>query len=260
VNEQNMSRTMELKDDWEFNVLGIYNYRKPGPLSHYIQFIIENHEFVEGDIVEAGVFNGRSLLSIGLLLKEQSSPKQVYGYDTFAGFPNIFNINDDFSKFEELFSDDRISKIHLEKIRKNIDYRSLDLPNAVSPDNISLSGNFSNNSISTLQKKIDFLGLDNVHLVPGHFHDTMTDSNAKTNTIMATLLDCDLYQSYIDSLPFIWKRLSKGGYIYLDEYYSLKFPGARIATDEFFSDKRDKPQQHEVELGDFERWYVRKRF
>ena len=86
----------------------------------------------------------------------------------------------------------------------------------------------------------------------------MTHDRAKTQKFMAALLDCDLYVSYRVALPFAWKRLTIGGYIYLDEYYSLKFPGGRIATDEFFATKMDKPHKHKDEPGDFERWYVRK--
>ena len=39
------------------------------------------------------------------------------------------------------------------------------------------------------------------------------------------------------SLPKAWENTTKGGMIYLDEYYSLKFPGAKIAVDEFIKDK-----------------------
>jgi hypothetical protein len=44
----------------------------------------------------------------------------------------------------------------------------------------------------------------------------------------------------------------------LDEYYSLKFPGARIATNEFFQDKQHKPQKHAHIHGEFERWFLKK--
>ena len=77
--------------------------------------------------------------------------------------------------------------------------------------------------------------------------------------LMAAILDCDLYESYHTSLNFIWPKLSDNGYIYLDEYYSLKFPGAMIATDEFFQTKRQKPICHMKEKGDFERWSVIKK-
>jgi len=249
---------MFLKDDWEFNVLGIYNYRKPGPLRHYFDYIIEHHDHIDGDICEAGVFKGRSLIATGLLLKELGSSKQVFGYDSFQGFPPIYHDNDDISKFDQLLKESKISEKHYAKVKKNQNFRSIDVNKKLSPENISLSGDFSSVKIEDIQRKIEFLSLDNVHLVPGPFSDTMTDVHVKTQKFMAALLDCDLYLSYKVALPFIWKRLTIGGYVYLDEYYSLKFPGARIATDEFFATKTDKPHKHKDEPGDFERWCARK--
>lgn len=246
-----------LKDDWEFNVLGIYNYRKAGSLHHYMDYIIEHHDYIDGDICEAGVYKGRSLLATGLLLKELGSSKQVFGYDSFQGFPPIYHGNDDVSKFSELFRDGRISKEYYEKIRRNLRFRSASLSAGISVANISLSGDFSDTKKEYIQSKIDFLGLDNIHLVSGLFANTMTDRGG-TQKFMAALLDCDLYLSYKVALPFVWERLALGGYIYLDEYYSLKFPGGRIATDEFFATKTDKPHKHRDVLGDFERWGVRK--
>ena len=44
--------------------------------------------------------------------------------------------------------------------------------------------------------------------------------------------------------------------IYLDEYYSLKFPGARIATDEFLNGKSAQLNMAHQTKGEFERWHV----
>ena len=249
---------MFLQDDWEFNVLGVYNYRKPGALSHYFDYILEHHDHIEGDIFEAGVFKGRSLLAAGLLLKELGSTKQVFGFDSFQGFSDAYHENDEMEKFDQLLAEGRISETHYGKTRHNLRLRSLDVQEDVSVKNISLSGDFSGVSIDDVKRKIAFLELDNVHLVPGLFTETMTVTQPKPEKMMAALVDCDLYSSYCSALPFIWERLSIGGYIFLDEYFSLKFPGARIATDEFFSQKMDKPHMHKLEPGDFERWYVRK--
>ncbi len=64
---------LTVNDDWEFSVLEIYNYKKPGKLDQLIKFIKENHTKFDGDILEAGVFRGKS--SIGCthqrFLKEQ---------------------------------------------------------------------------------------------------------------------------------------------------------------------------------------------
>jgi len=220
-----------------------------------MDFIIEHHDHIDGDICEAGVFRGRSLLATGLLLKELGSPKQVFGYDTFEGFPPVYHDKDDLSRFDGLAESGGISAQHYLKVIGNIELRSLDLPE-ISVANISGSGDFSNTAIQDVGRKVKFLGLDNVHLVQGCFADTMIGNRP----FMAALLDCDLYMSYKTALPFVWKNLVLGGYIYLDEYYSLKFPGARIATNEFFATKIDRPYKHKVRLGDFERWGVRKTY
>jgi hypothetical protein len=251
---------MSLQEDWEFNVLGAYNYRKPGPLQHYFDFIAENHDRIDGDILEAGVYQGRSLLGAALLLKELGSKKTVYGFDTFSGFPPVYHENDDLSKFDWLYEHKRISAEHREKVRRNVRHRSLHLGERrpATAANLSLSGDFSNNCREQLERKLEYLKLDNVKLIAGPFSATMLPSAAEPRRIMAALLDCDLYESYCVALPFLWPRMSTGGYLALDEYYSLKFPGARIATDEFFAGKGDGPQRHKVEPMDFERWYVRK--
>ena len=50
-------------------------------------------------------------------------------------------------------------------------------------------------------------------------------------------MDCDAYTSHIDSLNFIYPRMSTGGCIVFDDYNEKKWPGAKKAIDEFFSDK-----------------------
>lgn len=249
---------MILKEDWEYNTLGIYNYKRPGKLKNYIDFIIENQVYLEGDILEAGVFRGKTLLGIALLLKEINSNKKIYGFDSFSGFPPIYSEYDDIKKFFDLMNQGRISKEHYEKIEKNLTFKSFEIKGELGAKNLSASGDFSNTNIQSLQKKIELLELDNIILVPGNFDESMKSDQFPEMKLMAAILDCDLYMSYKVSLPFIWEKLVNGGYIYLDEYYSLKFPGARIACDEFFNNKFNKPQKHVQELGDFERWFVRK--
>lgn len=47
--------------------------------------------------------------------------------------------------------------------------------------------------------------------------------------------------------------------IYLDEYYSLKFPGARIACDEFLQDKSINMIKKKYKGSNFERCYIKKK-
>ena len=270
-----------LLEDWQFDVLGIYKYRRRGKLQHYYNFIMENCKHLEGDIIEAGVYNGKSLLATGLLLTDLKSDKKVYGFDSFKGFPPEFHENDYTDKFVGLCADGKITEQHLNFVKLNNMYvdallsskscqvreeamdKILKTSASECPSTISTSGDFSDVDWHILLRKIDMLDLSNVVLVPGFFEDTMTieyPEHMRIGKIMAALLDCDLYLSYKTALPFLWERLVQGGYIFLDEYYSLKYPGPRIAVDEFFEDKKNKPQKCVHEWGQFERWYVKKTY
>lgn len=247
-----------LHETWEFNVLGVSNYRTSSKLSAYFDFIKNNVADVPGDIVEAGVFQGRSLLATAMLLKELGSDRKVFGFDSFSGFPPVYHENDQLEKFDELATSGRISHSHADAAKRLKEYRAFLKGTPIDVKNISSSEAFAASNRETLERKIDFLGLDNVVLVPGPFNDTMTDHPETPSIIMATLIDCDLYDSYHTTLDFVWPRLSDGGFLFLDEYFSLKFAGARIACDEFFADKADKPERLSPPDEFFERWCVKK--
>ncbi len=249
---------LELHEDWEFNVLGIYNYKQPGPHDALYDFIRENHDRIEGDIVEAGVYRGKSLFGMAMLLKSLGSTKKIYGYDSFSGFPPVYDTKDDLERFDEMAAQGMISAEHLEKIRRNWEWRKLVSAKPQTVKTISSSGDFSDTSKALVEKKMEFLGLDNIVLVEGSFSDTMRSSAAAPESVMAVLMDCDLYKSYLDTFSFVWPRMSKGAMIYLDEYYSLKFPGARLATHEFLDGKAASLRMAPLKSGDFERWYVLK--
>jgi hypothetical protein len=223
------------QESWEFNTLNIYNYNKPGPLDLFYNFVRLSHHTLPGDIVEAGVFNGRTLLATALLLRELNSSKTVYGYDTFEGFPNSHFAEDNVSNsFFDQKLIDRMAKLKLIK--------ELDITNSNSSEishmNISSSGDFRKADLAKLYRKIEFLGLKNIKIIKGNFSETMSKSNTFKGDIFASFLDCDLYESYKTCLDFLWPKTIKGGIFYLDEYYSLKFPGAKIAVDEFLIDKK----------------------
>jgi hypothetical protein len=246
---------IKLKKNWEFNVLGIDNYKIQGKLTPYYDFIRDNHKLIEGDICEVGVYRGFSLLATAMLLKELGSNKIVWGFDSFEGFPE-YHDNDSLEKFNELYLKGLITEEHYQDSKLNQKFKEFVLKKNVDVKNISTSGDFSNNSLKDLEEKINYLELDNIKLIKGNFTETMKETLPENKEInfFAGLIDCDLYKGYQVSLPFIYNRLRKGSYVYLDEYYSLKFPGAKIATDEFFSLKSEKPFMHPKLSGDFERW------
>ena len=190
-------------------------------------------------------------------MKELNSDKKVFGFDSFYGFPSYHN-NDDLLNFEKLYSDGDITESHYQEYVLNKKHKEFMLGKSVGSSTISTSADFSKTSLSLLKAKIEYLGLDNIVLVDGDYKDTMVSEAYKKQLFMSSLIDCDLYEGHKISLPFVWDRMTHGGYMYLDEYYSLKFPGARIATNKFFSDKADKPKMYIRKPMDFERWFVKK--
>lgn len=249
-----------LKKDWEFNVLGVLNPRNAGALRFYFEFVRAQHATMGGDIVESGVYQGKSLLGMALMLKELGSNKKVYGFDSFSGFPPVYDEKDNFERFDDLVLRGGVTEEHYNDVKKNLKWRNSLSCSQVSPASISGSGDFSVTSKKLVEKKIEILGLDNVVLIDGPFSETMSGSDRPKN-IMCALMDCDLYQSYITTFNFIWPRLMDGGLIYLDEYYSLKFPGARIATNEFVESHGEAVlERFNTDNSEFERWGMWKRY
>jgi hypothetical protein len=125
--------------------------------------------------------------------------------------------------------------------------------------NISTLGDFSKTSYEFVMEKIDYFKLNNITLIKGEFKKTVPEFFSKKNiNISSCNIDCDLYDGYKILLPYVYQNLSKKGYIFLDEYYSLKFPGAKIATDDFCKKFKIKPKKHLTRLNEFERYYLTK--
>ena len=224
-------------------------------LRFWYQHARDKFDSIDGNIFEFGVFRGASLLSMAILLKRLGSDKQIYAFDSFQGFPS-YSEYDDFSQFDKLNLDKsllkRISILH--EIRNDTNLQVLD------PSNVSSSGNFSDTSKDALLKKIAYFGLDNITIIEGDFAETVEIFFESYNKkIFSANIDCDLYDGYKTTLPNIWNHLSTGGYVHLDEYYSLKFPGAKIACDEFCQLHNIQPhKQVSVPNSEYERWYLTK--
>ena len=241
--------------DFIYSALKIENHGNfsKSRLRFWFNHFKQNHKNIDGDIFEFGVFQGSSLLSMAILAKRIGSSKQIYGFDSFSGFPS-YSENDSLDKFKEMnLSNSVIKRVNaLQSIRSS----NTDLD----PSNISDAGDFSDTSLFKLKEKIDYLGLDNIKIIEGNFIDTVPNFFKNyTGKIFSANIDCDLYEGYKIILPHIENLLSRNGYVHLDEYYSLKFPGAKIATDEFLeSSTLILKSQPSVPSHEFERWYLTK--
>ncbi len=67
-----------------------------------------------------------------------------------------------------------------------------------------------------------------------------TSKNIENNKFKFVHLDVDNYQSYKESLEFFYERMVTNGIIVFDDYNCECCPGAKLAIDEFFADKKEK--------------------
>ena len=243
------------EDEYIFSILKIENHSLNSNTKFKVWFdhFRKFHDKIDGDIFEFGVYRGNSLISMALLMKRFKSRKKIYGFDSFSGFPN-YSAEDDFKQFmnnKKIFDQNHLKNIHIfEKLNKALN-------NKLDVNKISSSKDFSGTSYNYLKSLIKLFELDNVILIKGDFAKTVPKFFRKYDkNIFSANIDCDLYLGYKICLPIIWDKLMKNGMIYLDEYYSLKFPGPRIACNEFFEERNIKSLKTLKEFNKFDRNYL----
>lgn len=243
-------------EGWELNVLGVYDIVSPHPttgLEAWFEFLRGSAD-IAGDIGEFGVFRGRSLLGAALLLESLEDPRHVVGFDTFGGFPEV-GPEDDPAQFERMAERGQISAEHLARVRRNADHLAV-VGRSLDPRTSSSSGAFTDTSRADIERKADHLGVrERITLHEGDFRRTLALPENAARRWSGVLLDADLFDGYAVVLPEVHDRMSPGGMIYLDEYYSLKFPGPRLAVDAFCAERGIRPTLLRRD-GAFERWAI----
>jgi len=102
-------------------------------------------------------------------------------------------------------------------------------------------GDFSDTS---LEKVTNFLiDCSNVIFHPGFFPKTTV--NLKDKKFCFVYIDVDIYSSTKDCLNFFYERVTTGGVIVFDDYKWETCLGVKLAIDEFFSDKPERPVETE---------------
>jgi hypothetical protein len=183
---------------------------------------LEATRHVPGDVAECGVFQGGTLLAMGLYLRTRQFHKRLYGFDSFQGFDD--------------------SAVEFDR-------------RGGTPSPSLRTGMFNNTSRHAVSEHIRWLGLQRtVTLVPGFFAETL--DRVADHVFSFVHLDCDLYESYKYCLEFFYPRVSSGGVLLFDEYNDPGWTGATPAIDEFLSGRPERP----VEIQDrgYLKYYVKK--
>ena len=155
------------------------------------------HENIPGDFVETGVWRGGScILAKAIFNLRGIEDRAVWCCDSFEGMPVAGAKDLSIDRVSD-FSDRESHVVSQETVAEN--FRKFGL----------------------LDAKVKFL--------KGWFCDTLPTAPIKTISVLR--MDGDLYQSTIDTLNNLYDKVSKGGFIIVDDYYSWK--GCKQAVDEF---------------------------
>ncbi len=171
-----------------------------------LEYIKKNK--IKGDIIETGTFHGGGLILINNVLKAIKLKKNIWGYDTFKGIPNI-NL-----KHDAILGDKKIN-LNKKKI-KNYDLIYPSLKN-----------------VRFNLKKNGFKKLPN--LIVGDTRKTLKKKINLPKKISLIRLDTDFYESTLNELKILFPLLSKKGILIIDDYGHHK--GSKKAVDDYFKNK-----------------------
>lgn len=171
----------------------------------YFKDLVDQTAGVEGDIVECGVGGAQSLLFLAILVKVGLDKRNIWGFDSFEGFPAPTAA--DMSPRRVRAGQNAVS---VKKVLRNINDYIDDM-------------HFLNSRIS---------------LVPGFFEDSLAAYPHQSISLLH--LDVDLYDSYKVCLEELYPKLSVGGIVAFDEYVSEAhaWPGALKAIEEYFAGRQ----------------------
>lgn len=187
--------------DWP-QLLGytMVGHRRLDNLQHCIEEAIKHN--VPGDLVETGVWRGGATIFMRAVLKcHNVSDRIVWAADSFQGLPRPLN-NDD--------GNDLSAVVHLKV------------------------------SLDAVRENFSRFGLldDQVRFLEGWFSDTLP--NADIGSIAVLRLDGDLYSSTMESLQYLFPKVSLGGYVIIDDYYSWE--SCRSAVHDYFKSEGLRPR------------------
>lgn len=177
--------------DWPLFGYTMVGHRRLDNIQLCVESVLK--EDIPGDFVETGAWRGGStILMRGLLKVNEVTNRNVWVADSFEGLPVPKDENDG----ADLSQLDYLS-VSLEQVQLNF-------------------------------KKFDLLD-EQVKFLKGWFFDTLP--GAPINKIAVLRLDGDLYSSTMDALENLYHKVSKGGYVIVDDYYSWE--SCRRAVNEF---------------------------
>jgi O-methyltransferase len=156
---------------------------------------------LDGDVIEVGVYKGGS----GKILAKTMRNKTVHLFDTFEGMPDADPV--------------------------------INRPISSAGGNGHKKGDFADTSFEIVKEY--FSDCSNAKIVKGVFPES---SRYLDNTKFCFAhIDAIIYESVKSSSEFIYPRMVSAGAIVYDDYGFYSCPGTKIAVDEFYTGKKERP-------------------
>ncbi|MEH6515141.1 MAG: TylF/MycF/NovP-related O-methyltransferase [Halioglobus sp.] len=173
----------EFGRDWPSRALTMVGSSRLDNVQLCVERVLE--ENIPGDLIETGVWRGGCTIFMRALLETYADPhRTVWVADSFSGMPKPNS---------EKYPADRRFDLSM--------WRSL----SVSADEVR--ANFAR--FGLLDNRVKFL--------EGFFSETLPSAPIEQLAIMR--LDGDLYESTIDSLNYLYPKLSSGGFVIIDDFF-----------------------------------------
>jgi O-methyltransferase len=183
--------------DWPCFGYSMAGLRRLDNLQFCVDDALKNN--VPGDLIETGVWRGGSVILMRAILKQRGvTDRIVWAADSFEGMPRPDG---------EKYPADSGADL------SDIDFLSVSLE--------QVKANFARFGL------LD----DQVRFLKGWFRDTLPDAPIERLAVLR--LDGDLYESTMDSLNALYQRISPGGYVIVDDYWS--WPMCRQAVTDYLA-------------------------
>lgn len=178
-----------------------------------------NYEMIEGDIVEFGVWAGKTLALLSYLSGQNRKVenRKIIGFDSFEGLPHMSEIHPRW--FDGICKKSNESKHPVAKHGEE-----------VSPE--------------LTFRLFDYYGLEKPVIRKGYFDKSIAKA-LEDQTIRQTALihlDCDLYESTLDVLNLLHPTISSGALLLFDDFFHYQADprkGQSKALNEFMSNYSD---------------------
>ena len=178
------------------------NIKHISEIQGFVDYINENN--IEGAIVECGVWKGGIIMACMEQQKIYNTEREFYLYDTYEGMTEPDSVNDLLQDKIKYKATTNWHKVDLDYVKNNIE-------------------------------KCEY-NKNKVQYVKGDVLKTLESQVPEKISILR--LDTDWYTSTKKELEVLYKRVSNGGFVIIDDYRNKDKDGnprgARVACDEFF--------------------------